>query len=398
MADAGASDWVCISEAEEKGRVPRRTLYARVERRQLPSKMIDGVVHVRLADVAAIAAQRAAGIAPENSQGNSPAAQSLHSAHPEELHLARTRVELRKAEAEELRAVEGVRQTRDEIIAAEAERDERRKRLALETERERIEVESARRAAELTWRRQAAAVQDEARQREEHARREAARRRREAEARQETELRRVWVGEWLDDVTAWTLGALGASAVQKARDAARRVLERLPLGTKVRRIEELINAELQVDLSEQLAAAHADEERDARAQFVDSATREFLGRYEPSQIARIREAAQRAADGVSCADGAARWIVTRAARDESRLIDEDVRRVAAEQDGRRAWARVYAQLPSIVLKMLPDDAAVADREKALTLLTQLYEDRPPEMKPREFEGLAKDRLKLLVDS
>lgn len=390
------SEWVPVSEAEARSGVPRRTIYSRVEKHLLASKLVAGTTHVRLSDVTAMAAQRAAAPAPSNNEGNAPApAAAPPLAHPD-LHQARTRVELRKAEADELRATEGVRLARDEVLAAEAERAERHKRLALENERQRVELDSARREAELRWRRQMAEVAAEAAERERAARREDARRRRDAEAQHQREQREAWIAEWLDDVTQWTLTNLGADAVRSARAAAQRVLDGLPHSTPTERVQALIDRELQVDLSGHIAAVKNARLQSEREKLVNSAMLHIMCTHTTSEWTRIREAAGVAAALVDPDVSAGFWSIVAAAKGESVQIEEESRERKAEIERHRQWAAVFAKLPGLVREAL-SEANSASRERALGAVLDFYKDRPPELDPWQFEATVVERLKLLAD-
>lgn len=394
MSDSIAPpDWVTIGDAEQRTGVPRRTLYARVERKQLPSRLIDGTVHVRLGDVQAIAVQRAACTAPSNAAENQPAA-STQSAMPDELRQARTRVELRKMEADEMLAGETVRQTRDEIMAADAERAARRQRLALETERERLELENARRMAELKWRRENAVLQAEARQRALESQAEEQRLRREAQARDEARHRREWVAAWMHEVTEWALASFGASAVPAARAAASRVLERLPSSMETKQVNDLINMELQVDLAEHIDAARRGEDIAKRAQFVRRAMLHVFRHHTPTETDRIHRAAVRvASEGDPDERGFFRAVVRAVTEESTAIVAEHEQRARAEEVARE-WAGVYADLPGLVLKLMPA-ADAAMRERALAALKSFYDERPPGMHVWQFASAAEDRLKLL---
>lgn len=388
------SEWVSVSEAEARTGVPRRTIYSRVERHRLASKVVDGNTHVLLSDVTAVAMQRAAAPAPSTSERNSPAQVTAPPPAQPELHQARTRVELRKAEADELRATEAVRLARDEVLAAEAERAERHKRLALENERQRVELDSARREAELRWRRQTAAVEAESAERERAARREDARRRREADARCQREQRESWIAAWLDDVTRWTLASLGADAVRSARAAAQRVLDGLPHSTRAERVQALIDRELQVDLAGHIAAAESARRQAKRENLVNTALLHVMCTHTSNEWTRIRDAACAAAAFVDPDVASDFWGIVKAAKTESVRIEEECQVRKAEVERRRSWAAVFAKLPGLVREALSGANSTA-RERALGAVLQFYNDRPPELEPWQFEAAVVERVKLL---
>lgn len=390
------SEWVSVSEAEARTGVPRRTIYSRVERHRLASKVVDGNTHVLLSDVTAVAMQRAAAPAPSTSERNSPAQVTAPPPAQPELHQARTRVELRKAEADELRATEAVRLARDEVLAAEAERAERHKRLALENERQRVELDSARREAELRWRRQTAAVEAESAERERAARREDARRRREADARGQREQRESWIAEWLDDVTQWTLANLGAAAVRSARAAAQRVLDGLPQSARVERVQALIDRELQIDLADHIAAIEDARRQREREKLVKTAMLHVMCSHTSNELTRIRAAAGAAAALADPDVPGEFWGIVKAAKAESAQIQEECQVRKAEIERRRRWAAVFAKLPGLVRETL-SEASSTTRARALDAVLQLYNERPPELDPWQFEAVVVDRLKLLSD-
>jgi len=408
MANAAPtnSDWVPVSRAAEIAGIPKRTLYAHIERRELAVREVEGIRHVQLEALHALAARRAAAANGPNALHGAPAAQGANGVQPPEVADARSRVELHRLTAEELRAADLVRDVREDVAAAEALRAAKRVREEIAADRERLELE------QLAWRHEHERAEAEgaarwkAQQRHAQLERERAEASRaEARRRAETE-RRLWARQVEDDVARHATAELGPLAVGPAREAARRALEHRSPDDDWEATLDLINIELDVALADIEEAQLGAREQLAREKLVTDVMFRYVVHAPEADVPRIRAAAEREAAIVRPQASDAEQRVRDAAKAEHDAIEREryeQRQVEIERDRakrqqldeeaeRAAWAGVYAKIPSTVASGLPSAATEEERAFAVRELQNLVASRPSELRVWHFEYMARDLL------
>lgn len=407
MANTAPPDtgWVPVSRAAEIAGIPKRTLYSHIERRELPVREMEGIRHVQLEALQALAARRAAA----NGAGalqSAAAAQHAHGLPPPELTEARTRVELHRLTAEELRAADQVRDVREDVAAAEVLRAAKRIREEIAADKERLELE------QLAWHQQheraeaERAARAKAQQRHALVERERAEEAR-AEARRRAETaRRLWARHLEDDVARQAHAELGPRAVEPAREAVRRALQHRCPDDDPAATEDLINIELAVALADIEESHRKAGEQLAREKLVTDVLFKYVVHSPEEDVPRIRSAAEREAalirpgapdaeQRVRDAASAAHAIIERE-RYEQRQRERECQerewlRKQQEEDS-AAWAQAYARIPSTVAKELPTAATDEERALAVRELQNLVASRPHELRAWHFEYLARDLL------
>lgn len=324
------AEWLSVSRAAELTGVPKRTLYAYVERREIAAREIDGVRHVQLEPLRALLAARQnvaranSGFAVQRHDAAAPAAPDVP-----DLADARARIERRRLEAEEMRAVDGVREVRDELADAEAARAALRVREELAAERARVELD------QLVWRhrQEHAEAERAARQNAEQHRAKLERERgevaRSARRQQGHEAARRWARDLEDKVALWAAAQFGPQAMAPAREAVCRVLDGRTPADGGAALDALLDAEVDAALAEFIAARHEWQTRQGREDLVTEATAGHIAGCSSDDALRIRHAADRAALQLHPSEVGAAARVAAAARAEHRAIQRE--RAAEEQ-------------------------------------------------------------------
>lgn len=385
--------WFSVSRAASLVGMPKRTIYAHIERGDLPTRDVDGVSHIRLDALHGVAVQRRSAGANGAVALHSAAAAHPASASPA-VSDARTRVELHKLAAEELRAADHVREARDEVAVAEALRAAKRVREELAAERERMELE------QLAWRHQHERAEAERAARRKAQLHEAQRERERAEAeaaatrRAEAEEFLRWAREVEDDVVWWVRGEFGADAISATRDAVKTALIGLTRAVGPAELERLVQPELDLAL-----ATFADRRTRAqvelsRQKLVTDVMFRYVVHAPEGDVPRIRVAAEREAALVHPSDADARQRIRDAAKAEHDTI---LRERDAEQQAEE-WADAYGRIPLLVSGVLPKSATPEERAHAVQELQRFIAARPPELRAWRFEHIAADLLTPIADA
>lgn len=327
-----AAEWLPVSRAAELAGVPKRTLYAYIERREVAVREMDGVRHVQLEAVRALLAARKnvaranLGFAVQRHDAAAPAAPDVP-----DLLDARARIERRRLEAEEMRAVDGVREVRDELADAEAARAARRLHEELAAERERLEVK------QLLWRQQHERDEAErdadwrAQQRQADQARERASRASSLRRQEEEHQRRRWARDLEDAVAMWAFEQFGPPAVAPAREAVARVVAGRTPGDDGPSLNALLRVGVESALAEFIEARDESLAREARKTLVSRVVSCY--RATDDDLLRIRRAAEVAAERVGSVEGTSAASVWDAARAEYEAIGREHAREHAQLIG-----------------------------------------------------------------
>ncbi|HVU02298.1 MAG TPA: hypothetical protein VHE30_11125 [Polyangiaceae bacterium] len=410
------SDWCTVPEcARIVGGAAPRTIYTWAADGKLPSKEIDGVLHVsRRAATERVQQQHvpqgAAAAAQGSGNGSPPAAPDLEA--------ARSRLALRQVALEEERLVaqaEAERRRRaEEEHALGIERARRLAKLETEAQRERLVLDHER------WQRERERHAAESQVAMEQARREGERNRHAAE-RSEAERRRVWRNRLETDAAEYIRNEIGSAGLVVGLPAVRNVLDCYGPNDPEEAVANALLDELDVVLAELRAQERRRVEVRARQKLVDEAIWAPCLRQGGDVRQQLRLTAEHAAAKLNPFDPRARSIVDEAVRvvlerinrareqearadaeaqsarfaaelEEAAAVAEAEReaeavRAAAETD--RAWREVSERdAPEWATRWLPPEATREEREQLVHELRALVEQRPDYLRPIDFHDFA----------
>jgi hypothetical protein len=204
------AEWVSIREAARACSVAIRTIYAQVERNELDTRKVGRMLHVKLSEVRRLAERQTGNVA-----GRGPADMPA-------LAAARERVTAMHLAVQEAQSGVLLERHRQELAAAEEERDRKRALLELQAERERLALFRDRAALEREQ-----AERGEQIRRAEHERALArAARERELTAERAAARRATWEAVWVAWASAWLDQHLGIEGdKRKLTSVVRKSLE-----------------------------------------------------------------------------------------------------------------------------------------------------------------------------